>query len=652
MKTALKNKKSKRELLFECIYYVYFSLVLFVQFMDTTLIKTENYRPLFKFAILFFGILVVFKIVFEWKKAWSLPAIVIGVVCVGGILLPVLNFLQDLTIAVCLLILGARNISSKKILQLYVIISFLLTVFVVYYCLSGHVDDFTVYRDANSTVKRHAFGFVYATYFSSHLMGICTVWAYVRGKFYTWFEAILTIAIGVVTYKYTEARISCTVIVATAIVMIIYKICELKKYEIKIIRNKIIKIILICAADIVAVISIILGLVYRFGNPIFEKLNDILGLRLMMNAIAFKRHSISLWGQRITIVGGHTDGEKGIEGDFFMLNNSFIETLFYLGLVALAAALIGWTLISYRNVKNNEYYKLLILDLIVVYSFFEQRWLAFCIVPFWVLLLSDKKVKFFDLSKFSFYKKLIKYKKKIWLVLSMAALAFIVELVAFNFNPVMTCMNNRIDTLNDVDVQIHGLKPGIDDRWVYDYDVLKEGEKPGILLANIFSPLGVESLDIGFNFYEVDGNGYHYVENIDYSYDILTIGYDGNFTKVKTVECNSSKPATWYTNLDIDLPVVTLYVQFNYDEKYLMDVMKLDINGPVPYDFNPGRLALIWLILSALALVLSSGKKPENNDDEGSEDDSKEETTDNTEFDTSKEEKELEPESTTETEKV
>ena len=68
MKTALKNKKSKRELLFECIYYVYFSLVLFVQFMDTTLIKTENYRTLFKFAILFFGILVVFKITGSGKK--------------------------------------------------------------------------------------------------------------------------------------------------------------------------------------------------------------------------------------------------------------------------------------------------------------------------------------------------------------------------------------------------------------------------------------------------------------------------------------------------------------------------------------------------------------------------------------------------------
>lgn len=645
-------KKTKKTILFEIAYYFYFSIVLFVQFMDTTLIKKEYFRPLMKFAILFFGILVVFKIILEWKDAWSTAAIFIGIVCVGGVLLPVLNYLQDLTIAVCLLILGARNINSKRLLQLYVIISFVLTLFVVYYCLSGHVDDFTVYRDANSTVKRHAFGFVYATYFSSHVMGICTVWAYVRGKAYTWFEALLTIAIGVVTYKYTEARISCTVIVATSIVMIIYKICELKKYEIKIIRNKIVKNILIFAADIVAIISIILGLVYRFGNPIFEKLNDILGLRLMMNAIAFKRHNISLWGQRITIVGGHTDGEKGIDGSFFMLNNSFMQTLFYLGLIALIATLIGWTLLSYRNAKNNEYYKLIILDLLVVYSFFEQRWLAFCIVPFWVLLLSDNKVEFFNLSRLRIYKYINKYKRKIWLVLSMATLSFVVELVAFNLDSVMTSMNNKIDTLNDVDVQIHGLKPGIDDRWIYDYDVLKEDEKPGLLLANIFSPVGIESFDLGLNFYEVEGDEYHYVENIDYSYDILSIGYDGSFYNVKTVECNSSKPATWYTKLDLKSPAVTLYIQFNYDEKYLIDVMNLDINGPTPYDFNPGRLCLIWVILSALALVLSSGKKPENKDDEGSEDDSKEEITDNTEADTSKEVVEEEIESTTEAEKV
>ena len=384
-----------------------------------------------------------------------------------------------------------------------------------------------------------------------------------------------------------------------------------------------------------------MGVIYKFGNPIFEKIDDILSGRLKMTAIAFKRHSISLWGQRITIVGGHSDGEKGIEGSFFMLNNSFMQTLFYLGLVALIAVLIGWTLLSYRTAINNEYHKLLILDLLVVYSFFEQRLLAFCIVPFWVLLLSDTRVKFFDFKSCGLYRKLLCHKQKVWLVVSMAALAFIVDLAIFNNDSVMSCMNNRIDTLNEVDVQIYGLKPEIDDRWGFDYNALKEGEKPGLLLANIFSPIGVESFNLVLNFYEVNGEEYHYVDNINYSYDLLAIGDDGTFYKVKTVECNSSKPASGYTPLELNSPAVTLYIQFNYDEKYLIDVMNLDINGPVPYDFNPGRLALIWLILSALALVLSSGKKPENKENDGEEEQTKEDAVENTEVEVSKVETEV-----------
>lgn len=650
-----KQIKKENNIIFGIAYYVYFSLFLFLQFMESTLIDISSYRQIIKFALLFFGILLIAKIALEWIDRWDINAILIAIFCIGGILLPVLNYIQDLNVAFCLLLLASRNMNSRKLLRLYVYMSAVLTIFVVVYCLTGHVNNFVVYRNASSSHLRQSLGFVYPTYLSAHAMGICSAWAYIRGKRFSWLEDIITVIIGCVMYALTEARITCAVIVVIALIMAIYKICCLKSTQILLLRKKIIKWILICLADIVAGFSIIMGIVYKNGSIFWEKLDSLLSGRLKMTAIAFQRHNISMWGQRITSVDDHINGETGIQESFFLLNNSFMETLFFLGISGLVAVLVGWTIISYRAAKHEEYYRLLILDSLVIYSFFEQRLLVFCVVPFWILLISDKDVEFFDFSFFKFYSKIKMYSKKIWLILTMAMVAFLIDIVAFNSNSIMTVMNEKIN-VNDISIDTFGLQEGTGKKWKLDYGSLKDDSKAELLLANIVSPIGIESFELGFNFYNYDDNGYYYVDDVDFSYDIYAINGEGELYLIKTVNCNSSKPITWFTKLDISTPIASLFIKFDFDKDYMFEFMNLDVNGPVPYDFNPGRLALIWLILSALALVLSSGKKLENkeNDDvDGAVKEEKTEADDNQEEikDESKDEA-SETESTTEAEKV
>ena len=608
-------KKDKKAILFEYVYYVYFALVLFLQFMATTMVDISKFRTIIKFVVLFLGIILVFKIALEWTQAWTSKAILIGIIFANGFLFPVLNFVQDINIAVCLLILASRKISSRRLLWLYTVISTVLTAFVIIYCLTGHVVNFVVYRDMYSTQKRYALGFNYTTYLSAHIMGICVTWAYLRGKAYSWIEAIITIVIGIVTYRITDARITCAVIIASSIVMIINKICIKKQIKLSILRNKIIKFILVNAASLVTVFSIITALLYNSGNALIKKLDLALSGRIRMSAIALGRYSLSGWGQRVTNTSEHTNGEKGVDEAFFLINNSYVYILFYWGVFALLALLVGWTLISYRAEKKEEYYKLMLLDALTVYAFFEQRIMFFCIIPFWILLVSDNDVEFFDFSKYKIHKLLKRNSKKVWLVLSMAVLAFVVDLLAFNNKVIMNIMNEPIE-LKDVTKGTNGIKTEIDDRYRIDYDNLKENEEAGFMLANIFSPIGVESFSLGINFYDDSGEDYRYLENITYSYDIYSMGGDGRFVKTETVTCNSSKHSTWYTDLNIETPISSLFIVLHFDKDYLFDVMTCDINGPVPYDFNPGRLCLIWVILSALALVLSSGNKTNKKDEE------------------------------------
>ncbi len=644
-------KKDKRAILFECVYYVYFALLLFLQFMETTMIDISAYRQIIKFALLFFGIILVAKIAVEWTSAWNVKAIIVAIVGVIFILLPVLNYMMDLTIGFCILLLASRNISSKRTLTLYVLLSTALTIFVIAYCLTGKVENFTVYRDEVSNHKRQALGFIYATYLSAHIMGIVTVWAYIRGKAISWVETIIISGLGIYTYYLTESRITCAVIVITGVIMAFAKFFDKKSIKIKLVENRIIKWILVLSSDIIALFAILMGLIYRYDSTFFEKLNKLSSQRLWSNALTFDRYDVTLWGQRITFVGDYTSGQRGVADNYYMQNCSYILILFKWGIIGLLAVLFGWTLITYRAAKKEEYFRVLLLDALSVYFFFEQRMYIFCIVPFWILLLSDKEVEFFDLSSTKIYKCLVKHKNKIKWVLSMAVIAVVIDLVGFNKDVVMTLMNEPLD-IKEATMDIKGLKQVIDGKYMIDKDT-QDGGKTKILLANLFTPVGVDSFKFGINFYESNEAGdYQYVDNVDYSYELYSLQGDGQFHQVAIVECDSNKPITWYTSLNESAAMSSFIIIPHIDDKYMFDVMNLDFNGPVPYDFNPGRLALIWLILSALALVLSSGKKPENKDDEGSEDDSKEEITDNTEADTSKEDVEEETESTTEAEKV
>ena len=640
METVLNEKKDKRTIVFEYVYYIYFSLVLFLQFMATTMVDISKYRTIIKFVVLFLGIMLVFKIALEWTNSWSSKAILMGLIFANGFLLPVLNYVLDINIAICLLILASRNISSKRLLCLYTIISIVLTAFVIIYCLTGHIVNFVVYRDAYSTQKRYALGFNYTTYLSAHIMGICVTWAYLRGKAYSWIEAIITIIIGIVTYRITDARITCAVIIATSIIMIIYKLCIKKQIKLTVLRNKIIKFIMVNAVSIITLFSIITALMYKSGITLIKKLDVVLSGRIKMSAIAFGRYGLSGWGQRVTNIAGHSNGEKGVDEAFFLINNSYIYYLFYWGVFSLIAILVCWTLISYRTAQKEEYYKLFILDTLTIYAFFEQRMMFLCIIPFWILLFSDKEFTFFDLSKLKICSILKKYSKKIWLILTMAVLSFAIDMVAFNNSAIMNIMNETID-LKDVSAQTNGLKYDVDDRYRIDYENLGENEEAGFMLANIFSPVGVESFSLGINFYDGIEDDYHYLENIKYTYDIYSLNNEGKFVKVKTVTCNSSKQSTWFTNLDIKSPAASLFIVLHFDKDYLFDIMVCDINGPVPYDFNPGRLVFIWLILSALALVLSSGKKPEDKENDGEEEQAKEDAVETTEVEVCKVETEV-----------
>ena len=640
MEIVLNEKKDKRTIVFEYVYYIYFSLVLFLQFMATTMVDISKYRTIIKFIVLFLGIILVFKIALEWTSSWSSKAILIGIIFANGFLLPDLNYVQDINIAICLLILASRNISSKRLLWLYTIISTVLTAFVIIYCLTGHVINFVVYRDAYSTQKRYALGFNYTTYLSAHIMGICAAWAYVRGKAYSWIEAIITIIIGIVTYRITDARITCAVIIAVSIIMIINKICIKRQIKLSLLRNRIIKFIMVNAVSLVTVFSIITALMYKSGITWVRKLDIALSGRIKMSAVALGRYSLSGWGQRVTDIAGHNNLEKGVDESFFLINNSYVYLLIRWGIFALITVVFCWTLLSYRVAKRSEYYKLFILDTLTVYAFFEQRMMFLCIIPFWILLVSDSDVVFFDLSKFKINNLLKKYSKKIWLILSMSVLAFAVDLVVYNNKAVMNIMNEAVD-LKDTSVVVNGLVTDVDDRYRIDYENLDENEEAGFMLANIFSPIGIESFSLGINFYEYSDDHYRYLENVQYSYDIYSMGDEGKFIKVKTVKCNSSKHSTWFTDLDINSPAASLFIVLHFDKDYLFDIKSCDINGPVPYDFNPGRLALIWLILSALALVLSSGKKPEDKENDGEEEQAKEDTVENTEAEASEVETEV-----------
>ena len=265
----------------------------------------------------------------------------------------------------------------------------------------GFIPNLIYNRDEET--YRYSLGFIYPTITSTLFMFILLMKYYLK-KFDVSVENLLcdTILIGIIYYL-TKSRTGFVLSLIIIIFAVLLKISYLKKINInKIIQNKYVKGFLISIPILIFVGWFILVVMYANGPNFAETINNFLSGRLYYTLEAFKKYKVLPFGLNINMSGwgGYGYYVEVENFEYFFLDNSYSLILFTKGSVILLAAILLFTYVIYKAIKDKNYIILFILFIVLLNSIVEPYLIE---VSINVFLIYTSSV-FYKKSKYYFIK--------------------------------------------------------------------------------------------------------------------------------------------------------------------------------------------------------------------------------------------------------
>ena len=584
--TKTKTKTSIREY----FYFSFMFIVILRHFLGTTMIDYSMADSVLKTLSFILKICISIKIISEVKNVWKVETLLTAVLTIG--LLTVANFYisHPFIWEFIFLVLGARNISVRKILKAYLIIIVPLVAITCFASLFGVIDNLIFYRNLTSDQPRYAFGFVYVTNFCAHLFFICAAWAYLRKNEIRYIEIAAMALVGAGCYYLSEGRNSTICIILLILSLLVSKFIHAK--DNRLIRG-FIKVVSIAWMPVLAVSSILLALIYDPNSVFMSKINTILGYRPSMDAVALDRYRVTLLGQDFTtrLFGGK--GGVGFPNNYFYIDCSYVSILLSMGLLTLIAIIIMWMIITYRTTKNGDHILAVILSITALHCFMENNIFNISYNPFFLLLFAGETLVYPD--PFGVRTKFISwYKNKGYKVVVLRNLlmlmffALIVELLAFNMESITSIFKNYVASEN-YNAELKMVSVTEDDKYICNGAF-------EIVIDDISDP--IESLYIPINMYSPDNSRLMYDE--EYSYYIYKYNEEtGNYDWVNKVTANTGRPYSSYKRFYEKLNADKYLIIVEFGADCLFEINGFRINGPKPFNINYYRLLVIYIILAA-----------------------------------------------------
>lgn len=584
------KQEKKYALFLENAYCVFWIITITRTFFSRTVIDITNIRQPLIWLSFIVGVFVCIKICYEWKNLWDANTILFGLFGAGVILFCDLFLHHDIIGEYALLILGVGKIDKKKLLRIFLCVTISLSIITIFMCLTGKIDNVITYRYEESTHGRMALGFSYATNLSAQLLGIVAVWAYLRNETMTWYEIGIALIATAVCFILTEARISCFCIACIIVFVAIYKINS--RRIVAIMKNDLIKKVMISSSLLLALASIILGCIYEFDSETWAKLDSASSHRLYMNATAFDRYDMTLWGQKISNIGEIYGGQHAISTNYFVLNTAYIDVLFQMGVFGFAATLLVLILVCYKEYKKQKYINVWILVVLNVFFFFEHRIFEIVMNPFLVLYMVDG---FKCMNENYVYNRITKlriinnkvilalYNKRRQLLTIFVA-ALLVETVLFNYKAILSLTNDEVSYEECVQDTKNVVRS--------NYGTLKSDEEIANLMAyDIPTYTGMESVLLDINYFD-EAVPYHRIYE-PYRVDI----YDANYSMTEPksiVIINPRIPASCYILLESGGLKQNLRFDIHFGKARHFSINKFVFNSCIPFDIKPLRILCIF----------------------------------------------------------
>jgi hypothetical protein len=379
------KESQKYQNIFINAYLTIYSIWLIITFLDTTMFHINypdfTYIVLLEITVIFVGIKM---ILFDKHSKVELWLCIFLIISFGG---SFINSGYGFLLPVLFLILGAKNVPFKKLLQIYCAISGTLIIITVIASQTGLVENLIYKRNG----QRISFGFNYPTDFTAHIFFFFMGYCYLRKESLSYLELIGILGLGIFSYIFCGARTNFLCLLLTFLVFLFLKIHYNISYKKDIIHtiNPIFSKVLVFSMPICALCIFVLTLFYHNlpSSIISTTLNSMMSGRLNWYSVGLDRYGIKIFGSAFTMIGN--GGSTEPVTNYFFLDSSYILLLIRYGIMIFLSVIVIFLINSVQAHNNKNYYLLLILTLIAIQCIMEHHLLEIAYNPFMFFILSD-----------------------------------------------------------------------------------------------------------------------------------------------------------------------------------------------------------------------------------------------------------------------
>ena len=288
--------------------------------------------------------------------------------------------LQDLL----LVIVGAKDISYKKLLKVYVCTISILLMFTMGMALTGRIENLVYLQEGRR--PRIAFGTGYPTDFSAYVFYILLAHFCFRGKKVSYIEIGISVLMALFVYRFCDARLNTICILIMSGVFLYNKWIQIycKKKNKVYSMNCIWQQLLTLSTSIAAIFMVSVTMLYSIDNKVLVALNNLLNNRLFYGNQGYDRYGLSFWGQPIVEqgAGGSLESVK----HYFWLDVSYVSILLKYGIVILGVTLIMWLIIGVKAQKKRNWELLWAIALVALQCTVEHHMMEVVYSPIlWAL---------------------------------------------------------------------------------------------------------------------------------------------------------------------------------------------------------------------------------------------------------------------------
>lgn len=398
--------KKFKQINIDIIMYIMFGIYGINLLLSNTVIPKINYNSLIILKLIRYCcyLLCLIKILYDIfkEKKITISMLIFGALSIIVAYISHNNEILFFALALC----ACRKLDKNKLIKILYYCCFITFGIIILMSLLKIIPDWIFYREGKI---RHSLGFIYATDCIGIFLSITLMFFYIRKSNARILEIFILEVINIVLYKFTDGRLSFALITISLFILALSNLKILKKVFLNNFIQKLIKIICYVLPIGLLLIYNCLTIFYSNNNRIADRINNLLSNRLKYTANAYENYGIPLFGKDIDWNGfgeyGAADLDKKNNFEYNFVDSSYAKLIFDYGIIYTAIIIASYTYILVTNFNKRNYWSVITIVLILMWSFIEPYLMDFGRNPLVVLLVPVFELGVIDLKNRKIYLK-------------------------------------------------------------------------------------------------------------------------------------------------------------------------------------------------------------------------------------------------------